>query len=389
MQVCCCSECRYLDLSEGKIISICPRCQGKYVSLGISTKEWNKLSWQQMNERIDDVLSGRLIIDDKEDINVGMPSNIQPFSIIDDEPVSEEVREQVEKIDSDVPRESQNMEIAEEPIPMVEIPASPQEEEPIPMVEIPTVPQEEEPIPMAEIPSMPQEEEPIPMAEIPTVPQEEEPIPMAEIPTVSQEEEPIPMVEIPTVPQEEEPIPMVEIPTVPQEEEPIPMVETPVVPYTEEPTSVTVDTTPTYQAEVNPVPYTPVSYNPEPINPTPNEAAADQKQKSGKGLFNFKSAECAECGRRLGLNRVKVGKTESGREIWKCPTCAKKGESVGPDLVIPVPQPIEAVAPKQKTFESLVPDSAMGELKKYQELVTSGAMTPEEYEIKRRQLLNL
>ena len=34
---------------------------------------------------------------------------------------------------------------------------------------------------------------------------------------------------------------------------------------------------------------------------------------------------CAICGKKVGLNRFGIGKTESGNILWKCPACAKKG----------------------------------------------------------------
>lgn len=50
------------------------------------------------------------------------------------------------------------------------------------------------------------------------------------------------------------------------------------------------------------------------------------------GFFSRK-AVCAICDKEVGLNRYLVGKTLDGKEIWKCPQCAKKGNFVEVDLV--------------------------------------------------------
>lgn len=50
------------------------------------------------------------------------------------------------------------------------------------------------------------------------------------------------------------------------------------------------------------------------------------------GFFDLK-ATCAICGKEVGLNRFKIGKTTSGKEIWKCPACAKKGGLLNIDYV--------------------------------------------------------
>ncbi len=34
---------------------------------------------------------------------------------------------------------------------------------------------------------------------------------------------------------------------------------------------------------------------------------------------------CAFCNKELGLNRYLIKKTDSGKMLWKCPECAKKG----------------------------------------------------------------
>ena len=41
------------------------------------------------------------------------------------------------------------------------------------------------------------------------------------------------------------------------------------------------------------------------------------------GFFSAK-ATCAIYGKEVGLNRYKIGKTVDGKDIWKCPACAKK-----------------------------------------------------------------
>ena len=45
------------------------------------------------------------------------------------------------------------------------------------------------------------------------------------------------------------------------------------------------------------------------------------------GFFSMK-ATCAICGAECGLNRFKIGTTTSGKEIWKCPSCAKQGGNI-------------------------------------------------------------
>lgn len=50
------------------------------------------------------------------------------------------------------------------------------------------------------------------------------------------------------------------------------------------------------------------------------------------GFFSAK-ATCAICGKEVGLNRFKIGKTVDGKDIWKCPACAKLGGYVEIDLV--------------------------------------------------------
>ncbi len=50
------------------------------------------------------------------------------------------------------------------------------------------------------------------------------------------------------------------------------------------------------------------------------------------GFFSAK-ATCAICGREVGLNRYRVGKTVDGKDIWKCPECARKGGYVEIDRI--------------------------------------------------------
>lgn len=45
---------------------------------------------------------------------------------------------------------------------------------------------------------------------------------------------------------------------------------------------------------------------------------------TSKGFFK-KEVECAICGRTTGLNRYKIGTTTDGKDLWKCPECARKG----------------------------------------------------------------
>lgn len=42
------------------------------------------------------------------------------------------------------------------------------------------------------------------------------------------------------------------------------------------------------------------------------------------GLFRS-NATCAICGKTVGLIRYKIEITEDGKELWKCPECARKG----------------------------------------------------------------
>ena len=48
------------------------------------------------------------------------------------------------------------------------------------------------------------------------------------------------------------------------------------------------------------------------------------------GFFSLK-ATCAICGKEVGLNRFRIGKTLDGRDIWKCPACTKKGGFISID----------------------------------------------------------
>ena len=41
-------------------------------------------------------------------------------------------------------------------------------------------------------------------------------------------------------------------------------------------------------------------------------------------FFSLK-ATCAICGKEVGLNRFRIGKTTSGKDIWKCMECTQKG----------------------------------------------------------------
>lgn len=50
------------------------------------------------------------------------------------------------------------------------------------------------------------------------------------------------------------------------------------------------------------------------------------------GFFDLK-ATCAICGKEVGLNRYKIGKTTSGKDIWKCPACTRKGGLLHIDYV--------------------------------------------------------
>ena len=50
------------------------------------------------------------------------------------------------------------------------------------------------------------------------------------------------------------------------------------------------------------------------------------------GFFSL-FATCAICGEEVGLNRYLIGKTTSGKDIWKCPSCTKKGGAIYVDYV--------------------------------------------------------
>ena len=48
------------------------------------------------------------------------------------------------------------------------------------------------------------------------------------------------------------------------------------------------------------------------------------------GFFSKKNADntpivCALCDKPLGLNRYSIGKADTGKRLWKCPSCAQKG----------------------------------------------------------------
>ena len=45
------------------------------------------------------------------------------------------------------------------------------------------------------------------------------------------------------------------------------------------------------------------------------------------GFFSLK-ATCALCGKEIGLNRYLITKTASGKELWKCPECTRKGGAI-------------------------------------------------------------
>lgn len=49
-----------------------------------------------------------------------------------------------------------------------------------------------------------------------------------------------------------------------------------------------------------------------------------------KGFF-APNAVCAICGKKIGLNRFKIGNTTDGKPIWKCAACAKKGGLINID----------------------------------------------------------
>lgn len=47
MLIGCCTNCRYLDLRDEFEGYLCPRCNSRFVSLGITSTQWNKLSEEE------------------------------------------------------------------------------------------------------------------------------------------------------------------------------------------------------------------------------------------------------------------------------------------------------------------------------------------------------
>ena len=52
-----CIDCKYVDIMEINGEKKCPRCGGLFISLGISTSEWNKLDIEQSRKLIDEKIS--------------------------------------------------------------------------------------------------------------------------------------------------------------------------------------------------------------------------------------------------------------------------------------------------------------------------------------------
>nr|MCR5687902.1 hypothetical protein [Lachnospiraceae bacterium] len=70
-----CTNCKFLDLVDGKTESICPRCSGRIVSLGISTDEWNSLSQQEKDSRVSAVFTEQVPQDGIRDPYENAPSH--------------------------------------------------------------------------------------------------------------------------------------------------------------------------------------------------------------------------------------------------------------------------------------------------------------------------
>ena len=154
------------------------------------------------------------------------------------------------------------------------------------------------------------------------------------------------------------------------------------------------------------------------------------------GFFSLK-ANCAICGKEVGLNRFMIGRTTSGKEIWKCPACTKLGGFIKIDYVTGkaviiqnedtekrmkcnvcghfycytyediLRSAVRSTCPNcnstdirevqtdewERRFEASVQTPAQtspaDELKKYKELLDCGVITQEEFNAKKKQLLGL
>ena len=85
------------------------------------------------------------------------------------------------------------------------------------------------------------------------------------------------------------------------------------------------------------------------------KVAVVEAPKSSKPMCEF-------CSKQLGLNRYLIGKTQSGKSLWKCPDCAKNGSSV--------------------VF------SVADEIEKFKKLLDMGAITQDEFDTKKKELLS-
>ena len=115
------------------------------------------------------------------------------------------------------------------------------------------------------------------------------------------------------------------------------------------------------------------------------------------GFFSLK-AKCAICGREVGLNRFQIigPDVPKGMELWKCPQCARKGGvlRVHPDGKVELISQNEINNAafnelKQKVSGSQSQVTGADEIKKYKELLDCGAITQEEFDAKKKQILGL
>lgn len=56
MLIGCCTNCRYLDLRDNFEGYLCPRCNSRFVSLGITSAQWNKLGEEESEALINRAL---------------------------------------------------------------------------------------------------------------------------------------------------------------------------------------------------------------------------------------------------------------------------------------------------------------------------------------------
>ena len=109
------------------------------------------------------------------------------------------------------------------------------------------------------------------------------------------------------------------------------------------------------------------------------------------------TGNCALCGQPISMNKYFIGKTSSGKTLWKCPDCARKGgfiKIVGENAVFcdKDGNPLDNQENKTENpiqTSNITQTSNTEELKKYKELLDSGIITQEEFDAKKKQLLGL